>query len=91
MATRLLEAAVMQFLYPDGPDSPDYDPWGDPIGALTGIQEHLWQWPDRAAARRAYGELCELIDAQRKGAQVRLPARVPPSWLADDSVDGSPS
>ncbi|VFR21664.1 Flagellar hook-length control protein FliK [plant metagenome] len=90
-ATGLLEAAIMQSLFPDGPDSPGYDPWDGAVDALAGILERLGQWQDREAARRTYADLRRMIDTRRTGSHVRMGDLKPPAWLEEARPEWEPS
>lgn len=82
-AAQLLDAAVLQVLYPDASGSPGYDPGLRPEATIAGIIDSLGQWRDRAAARRVHASLLRRIDQERASSQVRLPELPAPAWLGD--------
>ncbi|PPT77551.1 hypothetical protein XaplCFBP3122_06230 [Xanthomonas arboricola pv. populi] len=80
-AAQLLDAALLQALYPDAAGSPGYDPWMRPEAIVVAIADGLGQWPDREAARRTWSRLLERIDQERAASSVKLPEPAPPAWL----------
>ncbi|MCD7099520.1 hypothetical protein [Stenotrophomonas sp. MMGLT7] len=82
-AAQLLDAAVLQVLYPDASGSPGYDPGLRPQATIAGIIDSLGQWRDRAAARRVHARLLRRIDQERASSRVRLPDLPAPAWLDD--------
>jgi hypothetical protein len=76
-ARQLLEAALLQWLYPDDAGSRGYQPGRDPAMAIVHLLASLRQWPDRELAGRSDAALRRFIVEQGRGSSIRVPEPMP--------------